>query len=75
MKSLLLPLSLSLLLPLSPLLRAEPWTAPLDQLRKVGPEGAGNVQAAAAWTSLTAPGPELLGPVRHAIEGASPPPP
>jgi hypothetical protein len=72
MKSLLLPLSLSLLLPLSPLLRAEPWTAPLDQLRKVGPEGAGNAEAAAAWTALTALGPEMLVPVLTAMEGASP---
>ena len=70
MKRFLLPLSLSLLLSFAA--HAEPWTAPLDQLRKVGPEGAGNAEAAAAWNALTALGPEMLVPVLTAMEGASP---
>lgn len=68
MKRLLL--SLFLLLPLtSP---AAPWTEPLAQLRKVGSEGAGNAEAASAWSELTALGPEMLVPVLTAMEGSNP---
>jgi hypothetical protein len=70
MKRFLLPFSLSLLVGFAA--HAEPWTSPLDQLRKVGPEGAGNTEAAAAWNALTALGPEMLVPVLTAMEGASP---
>jgi len=70
MKRLVLPLFLSLLLPL--FVHADPWSVPIDQLRKVGPEGAGNAEAAAAWSALTALGPEILVPVLAAMDGASP---
>ena len=70
MKRSLLPFSLSLLLTFA--VQAEPWTAPIEQIRKVGPEGAGNTEAAAAWNALTSLGPEMLVPVLTAMEGASP---
>lgn len=63
-------LSLSILLPLTAL--AAPWTEPLAQLRKVGSEGAGNAEAASAWSELTALGPEMLLPVLTAMEGSNP---
>ncbi len=63
---------LSLLLPLSSLLQAEPWTEPLNQLRQVGPEGAGNAEAAAAWNKLTTLGSEVIVPILGAMEGAGP---
>lgn len=67
-----LSLSVFFFLPLAPLLRAEPWTEPLAQLRQVGPEGAGNTEAAAAWNELTALGSEVIVPVLTAMEGAGP---
>lgn len=71
MKPILLPLCLSLVLPFSSALAAS-WSEPIEQLRKVGPEGAGNTEAAAAWSALTALGPEMLLPVLAAMEGSSP---
>ncbi len=71
MKPILLTLSLSLLLPFSSAL-AETWSAPIEQLRKVGREGAGNNEAAAAWNALTALGSEMLVPVLAAMDGSSP---
>lgn len=71
MKRLLPTLALSLLLPL-PSARAEAWSSPIEQLRKVGREGAGNVEAATAWSALTALGPEMLVPVLAAMDGSSP---
>ncbi len=62
-------LSLALIL-LSPTLRAEPWTAPLATLQKVGPEGAGNAEAAAAWQELSALGPDSIVPILSAMEGS-----
>lgn len=69
MKRLLLPLSFLLSLTS---IHGEPWTAALEQLRKVGPEGAGNVEAAAAWNELTSLGPEVIVPVLAAMEGSGP---
>lgn len=71
MKRLLPTLALSLLLPLSSA-RAEAWSAPVEQIRKVGREGAGNAEAATAWNALTALGPEMLVPVLAAMDGSSP---
>lgn len=70
MKQLLLFLSLSLLLPFS--VHGGAWSAPLEQIRQVGPEGAGNAEAAEAWNALTALGPEMLVPVLAAMEGSGP---
>lgn len=44
----------------------------LEQLRKVGPEGEGNVEAAAAWNSLTEQGATIVLPTLQSMEGASP---
>ena len=70
MKRSLLSLSLSVLL--SVVAHADPWTAPIEQLRQVGPEGAGNAEAAQAWSTLTTLGPGMLIPVLTAMEGAGP---
>lgn len=67
-----LPFFLSVILLFSSLLHAEPWTEPLAQLRQVGPEGAGNPEAAAAWNELTTLGSEVIVPVLGAMEGAGP---
>ena len=53
-------------------LNAEAWTTPLDQISKVGPEGAGNAEAAKAWAELTGQGFEIIIPVLQAMESASP---
>src|SRR5262249_36035012 len=44
----------------------------LKQLRSVGREGAGNVEAAAAWKDLVQVGPSALLPTLAALEGATP---
>tara|TARA_R110002096_G_scaffold28985_9_gene87522 strand:+ start:3818 stop:4996 length:1179 start_codon:yes stop_codon:yes gene_type:complete len=56
----------------SPGLRAAAWTEPLNQISKVGAEGAGNVEAAQAWSDLTAQGSEIIVPVLSAMETAGP---
>ncbi|MEM7600370.1 MAG: hypothetical protein AAF357_03020 [Verrucomicrobiota bacterium] len=53
-------------------LRSEAWTGPLAQIAKVGPEGAGNAEAASAWADLTRQGPEVIVPVLAAMESAGP---
>lgn len=70
MKHFVLLLAAALALP--PSLRAEAWTESLSQIRQVGPEGAGNAEAAAAWERLTSLGPEILVPVLRAMDGAGP---
>lgn len=64
---LFLPLAFLLL---SPTLHAEPWTTPLATLRQVGPEGAGNAEAATAWQELSGLGPEAIVPILSAMEGS-----
>jgi hypothetical protein len=59
-------------LALAPSLRAEAWNESIAKLRQVGPEGAGNAEAAAAWSELTALGPEVLVPVLSAMDGSGP---
>ncbi len=56
----------------SPGLRAAEWTEPLAQIGKVGFKGSGNVEAAKAWSDLTAQGPEIIVPVLAAMETAGP---
>ncbi|MAS92989.1 MAG: hypothetical protein CMO55_07300 [Verrucomicrobiales bacterium] len=51
---------------------AEAWTEPLNQLKKVGPEGAGNEAAAEAWQTLTDQGSAIIIPTLDAMEGSSP---
>ena len=53
-------------------LHAKVWTAPLDQIAEVGPEGAGNAEAAEAWAELTGQGSEIIIPVLEAMESAGP---
>jgi hypothetical protein len=73
MKPILLTVSLALpFLAPFPSALAESWTAPIEQLRQVGREGAGNTDAATAWNTLTALGPEMLVPVLAAMDGSSP---
>lgn len=65
------PACLSLLFPISPLFSAE-WSGPLDQLLKIGPEGAGNAEATRAWSELTSHGAEVVIPLLNAMETAGP---
>ncbi len=66
-------LAASLCLTFSPaLLSSAEWSGPLQQILKVGPEGAGNTEAAAAWADLTAHGPEVILPLLEAMETAGP---
>ncbi|MEM9018761.1 MAG: hypothetical protein AAGC68_17260, partial [Verrucomicrobiota bacterium] len=51
---------------------AEIWTEPLGVLSQVGPEGEGNVEAAAAWTTLTEEGTDIILPTLAAMGTASP---
>ncbi|MGL4553655.1 MAG: hypothetical protein ACRC33_21035 [Gemmataceae bacterium] len=52
---------------------AEDAAAPLIQtIQKVGPLGAGNAEAAAAWKSLAKSGPEALLPILHALKADAP---
>jgi hypothetical protein len=44
----------------------------LERLRSVGREGAGNVEAAAAWKEVSTRGPEALPDVLAAMDGAGP---
>lgn len=53
-------------------LRAAEWTGALEQFLKVGPEGAGNAEAAKAWAELTSHGPEIIVPTLAAMEKAGP---
>jgi len=53
-------------------LHAEAWTAPLDQISKVGPEGAGNAEAATAWADLTSQGSEIIVPVLESMGSVGP---
>ncbi len=67
----LLAAALFLILPAPPLRSAE-WSGALEQILKVGPEGAGNAEAAKAWGELTAHGSEVILPVLEAMETAGP---
>lgn len=51
---------------------AATWTEPLNTIQKVGKEGEGNVEAAAAWDELTKLGSEAIIPILSSMEGASP---
>tara|TARA_R110000850_G_scaffold30303_5_gene83555 strand:- start:1396 stop:1857 length:462 start_codon:yes stop_codon:yes gene_type:complete len=53
-------------------IHAAAWTEPLTQIKMVGPEGAGNVEAAEAWSALTSQGAEIIVPVLAAMETAGP---
>src|SRR5207248_2418905 len=43
-----------------------------NRIKAVGPEGAGNAEAAAAWKELSRRGPDAIVPLLTAIDGASP---
>ena len=63
----------ALFLGLSPApLHAAEWSGALEQILKVGPEGAGNAEAAKAWGELTSHGAEVILPVLEAMETAGP---
>ena len=73
MKATLALIAASLFLSLSPApLRSAEWSGALEQILKVGPEGAGNAEAARAWGELTAHGSEVILPVLEAMETAGP---
>lgn len=55
-----------------PALSAADWSAQLDSLKSVGPEGKGNAEAAAAWAELAQAPAETILPVLTAMDGASP---
>ena len=63
----------ALFLGLSPApVHAAEWSGALEQILKVGPEGAGNAEAAKAWGELTSHGAEVILPVLEAMETAGP---
>jgi hypothetical protein len=65
--SLLATLALS-----SPFAKADSIKDSLSQLQAVGPEGAGNKEAAAAWTELTGHGVDMILPTLAAMDTAGP---
>src|SRR6186997_2001542 len=67
-----LTLSLAVGLGLSLLSAAEEPAASIQVITKVGREGAGNAEAAAAWKSLVRSGPEALLPILRALKDDAP---
>jgi len=67
----ILPLAILLALGTAQL-SAEPWTEPLGTIKKVGPEGSGNAEAAEAWKELTSQGSAVIIPTLGAMENAGP---
>ena len=51
---------------------AAEWSGSVEQLLQVGPEGAGNSDAAKAWSDLTAHGSEVIVPILDAMGTAQP---